>query len=84
MGRKKACAVNEGMCIRLSRLLALPGLLVIWLEAAMEFLAGRPRLDPGGCDRGGWGEYPVCDWEYSPSSEVISVTRDEIPLTEGG
>lgn len=46
MGRKNACAVRDGICDLLSRLPELPGLLVTWLGALIEFrVAGGPRLD---------------------------------------
>lgn len=84
MGRKKPCAANEGTCDLLNRLAALSGLLVTWLEAATELLAGGggPRREPDGCD-GGCDDSLVNDCDRSPSSELISVTRDDIPPTEG-
>jgi len=60
MGRKKPCAVNDGMCVLLIRLAELPGLLATWLDAAIELLAGGgPRRDIEGCDRGGCEDAPV-------------------------
>lgn len=87
IGRKKPCAANDGTCDLLNRLVALPGLLPIWLEAAAELLAGGggPRRDMDGCDCGGCDDdNPVNDCVRSPSSDVISVTREDIPPTEGG
>lgn len=88
MGRKNPCAANDGTCDLLTRLAALPGLLLpIWLEAAAELLAGGggPRRDMDGCDCGGCVDIPVNDCVRSPSSDVvISVTREDIPPTEGG
>lgn len=85
IGRKKACAVSEGICILLSRLLPVPGLLAIWLELAMELTAVGPLLGSSPDDCAGCDERPVCDCELSPSSEVMSVNREEeIPLTDGG
>lgn len=85
MGRKKPCAAIEGTCDLLNRLAALSGLLVTWLEAATELLAGGggPRREPDGCDSG-CDDSLVNDCDRSPSSELISVTRDDIPPTEGG
>lgn len=85
MGRKKPCAANEGICDLLIRLAELPGLLFTWLDAAMELLAGGgPLRDTEGCERGGCDDAPVMDCVRSPSSEVISVIRDDTPPIEGG
>ena len=84
IGRKKPCAVNEGICVLLIRLAALPGLLAIWLDAATELLAGGgPRRDTEGCERGGCDDHAVLDRSGSPSPSS-EVTRDDIPPTEGG
>lgn len=66
------------MCVRLRRLAELPGLLVT------EFLVGGgPRREAEGrCWRGGAGG--VNAEEPSPSSDAKSVTREDIPPTEGG
>ena len=49
IGRKKAWAVKDGMCVRLKRLPELPGLLVTWLDAVMEFrVGGGPRRETEG------------------------------------
>lgn len=88
IGRKNPCAANDGTCDLLIRLVALPGLLPIALEAAAVLLlagGGGPRRDMDGCDRGGCDDIPVNDCVRSPSSEVVkSVTRDDIPPTDGG
>lgn len=72
------------MCVRLNRLPELPGLLVIWLDAVMEFrVGGGPRRETEGrVWSDGGGDAKDCD--CSPSSEAMSVILDEMPPTDGG
>lgn len=83
MGRKNACGVNEGTCVLLMRLIRLdelPGRSGFEFPVDNRAAGGGPRRDCGG-----WADVAAReDIDRSPSSEAMSVMREEIPPMEGG
>src|SRR5690348_17336888 len=68
------------MCVLLILLPALGGRLAPCPDEEInEFLvAGGPRRDVGDWDRVSWDDAPVWGLEASPSSETMSVMREEL------